>query len=402
MRPPARTTLPAGLAAAVALIAAPGRRPRDAARRRRDGAARARAARRRAAAGRPARSRRCTATGARPSCAPAAPTCDRRGAPRATDHMRHRERREGVQRRGRAAARPAGPARPRRHDRPAGSPACPPPGPASRCASCCNHTSGVPDYTRVEGFVTSCRKRPRGFVAPAEIIDWVRGDGSCSRPGSRYEYSNTDNIVVGLIAEAVTGEAYGDLLDEIVFGPAGLRETSFPTGVALPRPFIHGYVAARARSPGRHDVPEPERRLGVRRDRLHARATSAVHPRLPRHGGSSAPRSSASSCSSCAGRPARPGRARTRPGSRSSATGRAAEPSSATRATSPATCSGPPRRADGKRSVTTSLNIPAPRARCSAAAGGAGARRSARCWPLAPRVSTRAEAAAAAAVRCGG
>ena len=41
--------------------------------------------------------------------------------------------------------------------------------------------------------------------------------------------SNTDNTVVGLIAEAVTGKPYGENLKEIVFGPANLRQTSFPT-----------------------------------------------------------------------------------------------------------------------------------------------------------------------------
>lgn len=34
-----------------------------------------------------------------------------------------------------------------------------------------------------------------------------------------------------------------------MLGPANLRQTSFPTGVALPRPFIHGYVTA----PGEED-----------------------------------------------------------------------------------------------------------------------------------------------------
>ena len=63
-------------------------------------------------------------------------------------------------------------------------------------------------------------------------------------PGSRYEYSNTDNIVAALIAEGVSNDTYGDLLRTLVFRPARLTETSFPTErIALPRPFIHGYFA---------------------------------------------------------------------------------------------------------------------------------------------------------------
>ena len=45
-----------------------------------------------------------------------------------------------------------------------------------------NHTSGVPDYTRSQAFVDQLTNDPRGFVTPSGIIDWVRGDGSSSRP----------------------------------------------------------------------------------------------------------------------------------------------------------------------------------------------------------------------------
>jgi D-alanyl-D-alanine carboxypeptidase len=105
-----------------------------------------------------------------------------------------------------------------------------------------NHTSGLPDYTQSKGFAEQAKKDPRGFVSPREIIDWVRADRLRFAPGSRYEYSNTDNNVVGLIVEAVTGQPYGKALEEIVFKPARLRQTTFPTKPALPSPFIHGYL----------------------------------------------------------------------------------------------------------------------------------------------------------------
>jgi D-alanyl-D-alanine carboxypeptidase len=108
-----------------------------------------------------------------------------------------------------------------------------------------NHTSGLPDYTQSDAFVKQARTDPRGFVSPTGIIDWVRGDALVFAPGSRYAYSNTDNIVIGLIAQAVTGRSYPDLLADFVFGPARLRETSFPTRrISLPAPFLHGYAVA--------------------------------------------------------------------------------------------------------------------------------------------------------------
>jgi hypothetical protein len=63
-----------------------------------------------------------------------------------------------------------------------------------------NHTSGPPDYTRSERFAEQADTNPRGSVHPSTIIDWVSAEGLEFPPGSRYEYSTTDNIVVALIA----------------------------------------------------------------------------------------------------------------------------------------------------------------------------------------------------------
>jgi D-alanyl-D-alanine carboxypeptidase len=111
------------------------------------------------------------------------------------------------------------------------------------------HTSGLPDYTQSKGFAEQAKNDPRGFVPPQRIIDWVRADPLEFAPGSRYRYSNTDNIVIGLIVEALTGAPYGQELERIVFGPANLGRTSFPTKVALPSPFIHGYLVAPGEKP---------------------------------------------------------------------------------------------------------------------------------------------------------
>jgi D-alanyl-D-alanine carboxypeptidase len=112
-----------------------------------------------------------------------------------------------------------------------------------------NHTSGLPDYTKSKGFAEQAKNDPRGFVSPPQIIDWVRAEPLEFAPGSRYEYSNTDNIVIGLIVEAVTGKSYRQELNSVVFGPAKLHRTSFPRVAALPKPFIHGYLVAPGEKP---------------------------------------------------------------------------------------------------------------------------------------------------------
>jgi D-alanyl-D-alanine carboxypeptidase len=113
-----------------------------------------------------------------------------------------------------------------------------------------NHTSGLPDYTQSDGFRKQATKDPHGYVSPTQIIDWVRQDDLGFTPGSRYEYSNTDNIVVAMIAQHLTATSYGQLLSTLVFRPAGLRQTTFPTRrISLPTPFIHGYDVEPGKQP---------------------------------------------------------------------------------------------------------------------------------------------------------
>jgi D-alanyl-D-alanine carboxypeptidase len=107
-----------------------------------------------------------------------------------------------------------------------------------------HHTSGVPNYTESDGFIKQAGTNPRGFVTPQKVISWVAKDPLAFKPDSKYEYSNTDNIVVGLMVEAVTGATYAAELQRIVFGPTHLTQTTLPTTVKIPSPFIHGYMPA--------------------------------------------------------------------------------------------------------------------------------------------------------------
>jgi D-alanyl-D-alanine carboxypeptidase len=105
-----------------------------------------------------------------------------------------------------------------------------------------NHTSGVPNYTTSRAFAEHMQREPESYVPPQKVISWVADEPLDFPPGTRYRYSNTDNIVVALILERVTGRSYASLLRSRVFRPLRLRQTSFPTGTALPGPFIHGYA----------------------------------------------------------------------------------------------------------------------------------------------------------------
>jgi D-alanyl-D-alanine carboxypeptidase len=63
-------------------------------------------------------------------------------------------------------------------------------------------------------------------------------------PGTQYEYSNTNTVLLGMVVEKVSGLPLGDYLAQNVFGPLGLSHTSFPANGLLPGPYTHGYNKA--------------------------------------------------------------------------------------------------------------------------------------------------------------
>jgi D-alanyl-D-alanine carboxypeptidase len=102
------------------------------------------------------------------------------------------------------------------------------------------HTSGIPDFSRSDAFKEALVKSLQKAPAPKVLLSYA---GTCLKfkPGSKYEYSNSDNIAVGLMIEAATGKSYEEELRQRVFGPFGLKHASLPTGSGLPAPLLHGY-----------------------------------------------------------------------------------------------------------------------------------------------------------------
>jgi D-alanyl-D-alanine carboxypeptidase len=117
-----------------------------------------------------------------------------------------------------------------------------------------NHTSGLPDYSRSPEFIAILRADPHHHFDSRRLLDFVAGQPLLFPPGSRYQYSNSDNIAVALMAEAVTGTPYERLLEELVYRPLGLRQTSLPQGYEMPEPYLHGYAVSPTEPP--EDVSE--------------------------------------------------------------------------------------------------------------------------------------------------
>lgn len=112
-----------------------------------------------------------------------------------------------------------------------------------------HHTSGIPDFSKDPEFIARVTRAPRKPLRPGRLLRFVADEPLLFRPGSRYAYSNSDNVAVALMARSATGRSYRGLLRDLVFAPLRLNETSLPVGFRLPRPFIHGYDVQASQPP---------------------------------------------------------------------------------------------------------------------------------------------------------
>ena len=105
-----------------------------------------------------------------------------------------------------------------------------------------NNTSGVPDYIQDPAFQAALIANPGRTVTTAETLAAANRQTRKFEPGAvgRWEYSNTNYVLLGLVAKKAGSASYSALLRRLVLEPLALRGT-----------FVAGedsIVAARAHS----------------------------------------------------------------------------------------------------------------------------------------------------------
>ena len=102
--------------------------------------------------------------------------------------------------------------------------------------------SGIIDVYAVPGV----QKESSAFWARQTPRDWVTIAGKqppLFAPGAKYNYSNTNWFLIGLIIEKVTHHTIVAEIHDRLLAPMGLSQTSFPTtNWGMPAPYAHGYA----------------------------------------------------------------------------------------------------------------------------------------------------------------
>ena len=102
-----------------------------------------------------------------------------------------------------------------------------------------NHTSLIPDLA--PSTVRKLEAHPATKFKPDQVIRAAVGQ-PYFKPPPRFNYSDTNYVILGRIAERVTHRHLSRLLNELILGPLHLRHTYFGPGTTIVGPHAHGYL----------------------------------------------------------------------------------------------------------------------------------------------------------------
>ncbi|MFD9699425.1 serine hydrolase domain-containing protein [Lentzea sp. NPDC059081] len=117
-----------------------------------------------------------------------------------------------------------------------------------------NHTSGLANYTEFLGLDKFEDVRHRYFE-PRELLDVANAHPVTGEPGEKFKYSNTNYVLLGLLAQKVTGRPISENVDKRIIQKLGLKDTYWP-GIGdetIRGKHPHGYALT---SKGVEDVTE--------------------------------------------------------------------------------------------------------------------------------------------------
>ncbi|GCD92530.1 serine hydrolase domain-containing protein [Embleya hyalina] len=102
--------------------------------------------------------------------------------------------------------------------------------------------SGLFNYSADPDFVQALLDDPTRPFTPQELLAYAFRHPNVFAPGSAFQYSNTNTVLLGLVVEKLGRMPLADFIHRRVTGPAHLRNTLFPRGAEFPSPHAHGYT----------------------------------------------------------------------------------------------------------------------------------------------------------------
>jgi CubicO group peptidase (beta-lactamase class C family) len=103
-------------------------------------------------------------------------------------------------------------------------------------------TSGIYDYVSDSALLHAYARNPRRPFSLHDVVSIIKHNKPMFAPGAKAVYDNSNYYLLGAIAQNVTHEPLGKVIQTEILRRLRLRHTSYPTSAAMPAPFSHGYL----------------------------------------------------------------------------------------------------------------------------------------------------------------
>jgi D-alanyl-D-alanine carboxypeptidase len=102
--------------------------------------------------------------------------------------------------------------------------------------------SGLPSYTASKAFVKKLQANPSQSWTPRQVLSYAYAQKMLFKPGTSFNYSNTNTVLLGLLVQRLTGESLPVYITRDILKPLHLDHTSFATNSRFPSPHANGYT----------------------------------------------------------------------------------------------------------------------------------------------------------------
>jgi D-alanyl-D-alanine carboxypeptidase len=108
-----------------------------------------------------------------------------------------------------------------------------------------NGTSGISDYVTNPEFLKIFYANPiKGFTSQ-ELFDLANARPPLFAPGTSFSYAHSDLVVLGAVLEKATGKALGELIQQRILDPLGMKQSRVVLTPQMVEPMLHGYTNER-------------------------------------------------------------------------------------------------------------------------------------------------------------
>lgn len=106
-------------------------------------------------------------------------------------------------------------------------------------------TTGYADYVTTPSFITDSSQNVFREWTPEELIEISVKQPLLFEPGTNWDYSHTNYVILAAVLEKITGKPLPELIKAKIFDKLNLKNTEFPLTPDIQTPVLHTFTSER-------------------------------------------------------------------------------------------------------------------------------------------------------------